>query len=114
MTKLRGALIVALAAVIVPAQAFAHGGARFGITLGLPLYFGPPPVVYTPPAVVYLPPSVGYTSEPIVAEPASPIASDQYGRYCREYRSEAVVGTVRQPIHGTACLEPDGTWRVVR
>jgi surface antigen len=35
------------------------------------------------------------------------------GKYCREFQSEVVVGGERQNAHGTACREPDGSWRIV-
>jgi surface antigen len=35
------------------------------------------------------------------------------GEYCREFQSEVVVGGERQNAHGTACREPDGSWRIV-
>lgn len=35
------------------------------------------------------------------------------GRYCREFQSEVTVGGQKQSAHGTACREPDGSWRIV-
>jgi surface antigen len=35
------------------------------------------------------------------------------GKYCREFQSEVTVGGERQNAHGTACQEPDGSWRIV-
>ena len=35
------------------------------------------------------------------------------GDYCREFQSEVIVGGQRQNAHGTACREPDGSWRIV-
>ena len=35
------------------------------------------------------------------------------GKYCREFQSEVVVGGERQNAHGTACREPDGSWKIV-
>jgi surface antigen len=35
------------------------------------------------------------------------------GRYCREYRTTAVVAGKRQQLYGTACRQPDGSWRVM-
>lgn len=32
---------------------------------------------------------------------------------CREYRMEAYVGAEREMVYGTACRQPDGSWRVV-
>jgi surface antigen len=34
------------------------------------------------------------------------------GRYCREYTEEIWVAGERQQAYGTACREPDGSWRV--
>ncbi|MDP9195429.1 MAG: hypothetical protein M3O22_01450 [Pseudomonadota bacterium] len=49
--------------------------------------------------------------------PAVP-ASDPYyapdGTLCREYQSHSSINGVIQQYYGTACLQPDGTWRVVR
>ena len=36
------------------------------------------------------------------------------GRYCREYISEATIGGRKQQVYGTACRQPDGSWKVVR
>lgn len=33
-----------------------------------------------------------------------------YGRYCREYQTEVIIGGRREIAHGTACRQPDGTW----
>lgn len=33
--------------------------------------------------------------------------------YCREYTSEADVNGRIQQVYGTACMQPDGTWRIV-
>lgn len=33
--------------------------------------------------------------------------------YCREYRSTADVGGKKQQVYGTACRQPDGSWKVV-
>jgi surface antigen len=35
------------------------------------------------------------------------------GKYCREFQSEVMVGGERQNAHGTACREPDGSWKIV-
>lgn len=34
--------------------------------------------------------------------------------YCREYTSTATVGGRSQTIYGTACRQPDGSWRIVQ
>lgn len=35
-------------------------------------------------------------------------------RPCREYVTHAYIGGKTEQIHGTACRQPDGSWRVVR
>ncbi len=32
---------------------------------------------------------------------------------CREYRVEAYVGGKRETVYGTACRQPDGSWKMV-
>lgn len=44
--------------------------------------------------------------------PAAPYQTSS-GQYCREYTQTIVVGGKRQEGHGTACREPDGTWKIV-
>ena len=34
-------------------------------------------------------------------------------RYCREYRTTANIAGKTEQIYGTACRQPDGTWKVV-
>lgn len=34
------------------------------------------------------------------------------GQYCREYTTDAVVGGRKQQLYGTACRQPDGSWRL--
>ena len=36
------------------------------------------------------------------------------GRYCREYVTEVLIGGRRQEAYGTACRQPDGSWKVIR
>ncbi|HWK48147.1 MAG TPA: RT0821/Lpp0805 family surface protein [Stellaceae bacterium] len=35
------------------------------------------------------------------------------GTYCREYQQNVVIGGQSQQAFGTACRQPDGSWRVV-
>lgn len=35
------------------------------------------------------------------------------GQYCREYQQSITVGGKEQTAYGTACRQPDGTWKVV-
>jgi surface antigen len=37
----------------------------------------------------------------------------QTGEYCREYQQTIVVGGKTERAFGTACQQPDGSWRVV-
>ncbi|MDW7711674.1 MAG: RT0821/Lpp0805 family surface protein [Deferrisomatales bacterium] len=34
------------------------------------------------------------------------------GQYCREYQTEVVVGGQVQQAYGTACRQPDGSWKI--
>lgn len=81
-----------------PSAAVAHGfiSFHFGVPLvvGPPAYYVPPPVYYAPPPFVYTPPPPPQT--------------------CHEYRTTATIGGTPRPVVGTACLQPDGTWRVTQ
>ncbi len=35
------------------------------------------------------------------------------GRYCREYQQTVTVGGQTEQAYGTACRQPDGSWKVV-
>lgn len=39
---------------------------------------------------------------------------DSYGRNCREYQTDIYVDGRQEVGHGTACRQPDGTWRMVQ
>lgn len=81
-------------------------------------YAPPPMIVYRepPPVVVYrpAPPPVVYAPPAVSAVPTSPAYTDSRGRTCREYQATGTVGGTGQPLWGTACLQPDGSWRIVR
>jgi hypothetical protein len=100
---------LALGAVI--AAPAAHARVFVGVGFGGPVYY-PPPVVYAPPPVVYAPPPVAYVAPPApppaMAPSAAPASQD-----CREYRSQTMIDGRPQPTVGTACLQPDGSWRIV-
>lgn len=34
-------------------------------------------------------------------------------KYCREYRTTAIIAGKKQQMYGTACRQPDGTWKAV-
>ena len=38
---------------------------------------------------------------------------DRSGRYCREYQQTITVSGRSETAYGTACLQPDGSWRIV-
>lgn len=95
----------------------------YGYSYYSPRYYGPPAyaprvVVVNPPPVAYYspPPPVMYAPSPygqISAVPASPVYQTAGGQYCREYQAGVTVNGMQQPSYGTACLMPDGAWRVV-
>ena len=35
------------------------------------------------------------------------------GQYCREFQHEVIVAGKREQAYGTACRQPDGSWRVL-
>ena len=119
------------ATMLAAAPASAHGHVSVGIGFGFPIvvgpawgyypgyypgyyapyYYAPPPVAYYPPPVVYAP-RPAYYREPIQAEPTSPVYRDSDGQYCREYRTTVRIGGHYENSYGTACQQPDGSWRV--
>lgn len=74
-------------------------------------YRRPPNVYYPPPAVIYqapTPPDVVYVV------PNAPAQMERVDRaYCREYTTETVIAGKRRPTYGTACRQPDGSWRII-
>lgn len=36
------------------------------------------------------------------------------GAYCREFQQTVVVGSQQQQAYGTACRQPDGSWKIVQ
>ena len=36
------------------------------------------------------------------------------GEYCREYRQTVLIGGEQQQAYGTACRQPDGSWKIIR
>jgi surface antigen len=36
------------------------------------------------------------------------------GRYCREYHQTVNIGGEDQQAYGTACRQPDGSWKIIR
>lgn len=98
----------------------AHADSRVyvGVGAGYPYYdhyyrhsYRPPNVYLPPPAVVYEPPPEVVYVQPF---PGSPRAVERVDRsYCREYTSSATIAGKKQPTFGTACRQPDGSWRII-
>jgi hypothetical protein len=98
-----------------------RGGPRFGIGIGpwfgSPFYgyypgYYPPPAYYYPPYYTpgYVAPAYSYV-EP---DPQPGVAPPSYSQsYCRPYHSTITVNGHRQPVSGTACRQPNGTWRLM-
>tara|TARA_R110000787_G_scaffold99110_8_gene203617 strand:- start:356 stop:751 length:396 start_codon:yes stop_codon:yes gene_type:complete len=62
---------------------------------------------------------VVYVTRPPVQVPVYiPVAAPapvqvQSDTQCREYNATAVIDGRRVPVYGTACRQPDGSWRIV-
>ncbi|HET7593887.1 MAG TPA: hypothetical protein VFK49_00470 [Stellaceae bacterium] len=104
--KAAGVLAAAtLAIAAAPAGAGTHG--FVSLQFGLPLAPAPPYYYYYPP-----PPAYYYYYAP--PAPAGPVVGQSQQKDCREYQATAVIDGKSQPIYGTVCLQPDGTWRITR
>ena len=107
------------ALVAAPSAADARVVFRVGVGVPFyPAYYPPPSYYYPPPAYYYPPPPVVYAPPPVAAPPvAANPASAPYiapnGQTCREYQTTMMINGAPQPTYGTACLQPDGTWRIV-
>ncbi len=88
----------------------------FSYYYGRPYYY-PPPVYYYPQYVPVAPPPVVYVPVPrapaMAAQPSSPVYQTQNGQYCREYQGTLNIGGQQQPSYGTACLQQDGSWKLM-
>ncbi len=143
MKKLFLLTMLAMLAVMPLAHAHDHDHWHGGVFIGLggPYYGDPyyprpyygypysyyaPPVVYAPPpSVVYAAPQTVVVQQgPSVYQPPADFVSmpatqtsptyQRNGQYCREYQSNVSVGGQPQSSYGTACLQPDGSWRTVQ
>ncbi len=99
----------------IPALAGGGGHVGFGLSFGFPLFFYGPPAYYAPPPPYYAPPPVVYAPAPtLYATPASPPYVGSSGASCQQFQSFGLINGRRERIYGTACQQPDGSWRVVR
>jgi hypothetical protein len=87
-------------------------GARYVYVAPPPVYYYPPPPAYyaPPPPAYYAPPPVVYQQPQTL--PGGRLQAAQ--SYCREYQSTSVVNNQQVQSYGTACLQPDGSWQIVR
>jgi hypothetical protein len=114
-----GVLAAAGLATALSSPAQARGFVSIGIGVPLvpsPAYYYPPPPLYyyPPPPVVAYPPAapVYYAPAPAYAPPPAAAYAAPQGE-CREYTSTTTIAGQPQNMVGTACRQPDGTWRIV-
>lgn len=77
----------------------------WGLALSLPLFIGPryaPPAVYAPPGQVLVPAAQSAPRQP----PGDCLQ-------VREYQSEIVIEGRVVPAYGSACLQANGSWKVI-
>jgi hypothetical protein len=89
-----------LVAALAMGAAAAPASARTYVYVDTPVYAYPPPVVYAP-RPIYVAPAPA----PIYVAPRPT---------CRHYQTSVAVGGATRQVTGTACLQPDGSWRVIR
>jgi hypothetical protein len=114
---LAGLLLAAAGCLAAPSAAEARGfvGFSFGVPLaGPPAYYPPPAYYYPPPAYYYPPPAYYYPPPQAYAPPSTVGGETGQDQTCREYQSTTTIDGRPQPSYGTACLQPDGTWHIVR
>lgn len=89
---------------------------RSGVSIGFawssgPRWVAPPPVYAAPPIYVappvYVPPPAYVPPRTVYTAPPAPAP------YCREYQGDAIIDGTNQRFYGRACLQPDGSWRIV-
>jgi surface antigen len=51
---------------------------------------------------------------PVPPSPPLTYVDEESGDYCRDYSQIVRIGGQVQESYGTACLQPDGSWRVVQ
>jgi hypothetical protein len=107
----------AILAVLLLIGYAAPAAARTHVVLGFGAVFAPAPY-YPAPAYYYPPPAYYYPAPAYYYPPAyyapGPTVTPGPQRYCREYQGNATIDGSSQPFYGTACLEPDGKWHIVK
>jgi hypothetical protein len=85
-----------------------HGrhGSSFDLFFSAPLYLGPS--YYPQPATVIVPHTIGAPPQPAGIAPATPTCQQT-----REYQTEITVGDEVVPAYGMACLQADGSWKII-
>lgn len=113
-----GAALAGMAVLAPGAEARGFVGLSLGVPLGPPAYYyPPPPPVYVYPAYpAYPAPVYAAPPAPAYAPPRAPAAAPgpQAQENCREYQSSTTIDGRPQQVYGTVCLQPDGSWRIVR
>ena len=52
------------------------------------------------------------TGNQVAVVPTKTYQADS-GQYCREYQTDVTVGGQKERAYGTACRQPDGSWKIV-
>jgi hypothetical protein len=109
------ALLVGGAALDAATSSPAEARTFVSVGFGFPLFPGPyyyPPAYYPAPAYYYPPPV--YPASVYVPPAAVTAAPTISWDYCREYQATQTIGGQPQNVVGTACRQPDGSWRIVQ
>jgi len=113
MKTLLKAAIVGATVFALPLAASArewndHDGWRHrgGIFLSFGVAPAPSPYYYAPAPYYYAPPRIAYAPPPFSLGRA-------VGPNCREYTAPVRVGGRVVDSYGTACRQPDGSWRII-
>jgi surface antigen len=62
-------------------------------------------------SIVWNNPETGHSG---TVTPTRDGTNTQTGAYCREFQQTVTIGGKTQDAYGTACRQPDGTWKVVQ
>jgi surface antigen len=77
--------------------------------------YAPPPsqtVYYAEPAATYQPVAYQEDSPVYVSGGYAGTGANTQQQYCREYTQRITINGKVQETYGTACLQPDGRWRI--